>query len=176
MYLARFGGHEFGPAHIQALFLHVQRMSFRILPTVRYSCQACWSPEKFVNWVLYDALWLAQSSLRQGGDAAYPTSNRPCSSRCRLDDPQIQQGAPVQNRGVLEIGDMLGATGYIWNYLCSIIFRRYVSHLQSNYHHWARNRIRGGVFAWHLLIGMIRFRLCPVHARDVELSIYSFGG
>jgi len=59
-------------------------------------------------------LSLVQLSLRQEDDSVYPTTtSRPSSSRCRFDDPQSQQVAPVQNRGVPEMGDVLGGTEYI---------------------------------------------------------------
>ena len=108
--------------------------------------------------------WQAQLFLRREVDPVYPTTSHPCSSRCRFDDSQSQQGAPVQNRGVPEIGDVLEGTEYIWKYPCSITFRRYVSRLQSKYPRRVRNRVQRGAFARHLLIGMIRFWSCPVHA------------
>jgi len=54
-FLAPFGGQGLGPTGIQDRFLGVQRMSFQMLPIVRYSGQACWSPKRLVNWVLLDA-------------------------------------------------------------------------------------------------------------------------
>jgi len=120
--------------------------------------------------------WLAQSSLRQEVDRVYPTTNHPCLSRSRFEDPQSLRGAPVPNRGVPEKEDVLGGTGYIWKYPCSIMFQRYVSHLQSNYHRRARNRVQRGVFARHLQIGKIQFWSCPVHAWDDDLSRFSFAG
>jgi len=115
-------------------------------------------------------IWLAQSSLRCAVDFVYPTTNHLCSSRCRFDDPQSQRGALVQDWGEPEMGDVPTGTGYIWKYPCRIMFRSYVSHLQSNYHTWARNRVQRAALAGHLLIGMIQFWSCPVHAWDVDLS------
>ena len=118
-------------------------------------------------------IWLAQLSLWQEVNSGYATTSRQYSSRCRFDDPQSQQGAPVQNLGVPEMGDVLGATEYIWKDPCSITFWRYVSHLQSNYHRWALNRVQRGAFAGHLQIGIIRFWNCPADAWDVDPSMFS---
>jgi hypothetical protein len=121
-------------------------------------------------------IWLAQSSLLQDVDPVYPTTSCLCSSYCRFNDPQSQWGAPVQNRGVPDMGDVLGGTEYIWKYPCSTMFRRYVSHLQSNYDWRARNGVPRGAFIGYLLIGMIRFCSCPVHAWDVDLSMFWWAG
>jgi len=43
------------PTSIQARLSDVCEIFFQILPIVRYSGQACWSPEKLVKWVLSDA-------------------------------------------------------------------------------------------------------------------------
>jgi len=119
-------------------------------------------------------IWLAPSSLWWVIDPVYPTTNPRCSSCCTLDVHQSQRGELVQTRGVPTKRDVLGGTGYIWTYPCGIMFRRYVSHLQSNYHCRARNGVQRGVFSGHLQIGMIRFWSCPVRAWDVDISIISF--
>jgi len=121
-------------------------------------------------------IWLAQSLLWQEVHLVYPTTNRLCSSRCRFDDPQSQGGVPVQNGCAPEMGDVPKGTGYIWKYPCSIMFRRYVSNLQSNCHHRAQNRVQRGPFEGHLPNGIIRFWSCPVHAWDVDQSRFSFAG
>jgi len=121
-------------------------------------------------------IWLAQLSLRQEADLAYPTTNCLCSSRCIFSDFPSLWGAPVQNRGAPGMGDVPTRTGFIWEYRCSIMFRRYVSHLQSKFHRRAQNCVERDAFAGHLLIGMIRFWSCPVHASDVDLSTISFAG
>jgi len=105
-----------------------------------------------------------------------PTTNCRCSSSCRFDDPQSQRGAPVQNQSPPEIGDVPKGTGYIWKYRCSIMFRRYVNDVQSNYHRQAWNRVQRGAFAGHLLIGIIWSWSCPVHAWDADLSRFLFAG
>jgi len=46
-----------------------------------------------------------------------------------------------------------------------------MSHRQSNYHCRARNRVQGRACTGHLLIGIIRFCSCHVHAWDVDLSM-----
>ena len=120
--------------------------------------------------------WLPQLSLRQEVDLVYPNTNCLGSSRCRLDGCQSQEGAPVRNCGVSEKDDVLGDTGYIWKYPCSIMFQRYVSHLKSNYYCRTWNQVQRGAFAWHLLIGRIRFWNCPVYTWDVDLSIFLFAG
>jgi len=114
--------------------------------------------------------WLAQLSLWQEFDAVYSTASRLCSSRCRLDNTQSQRGAPVRNRGVTDIGDVIRQTGYIWKYPCCIMLQRYVSHLDSNYPRRAWNWVFRGAFPGHLLIELIRFCRCPVHAWDVDIS------
>jgi len=53
--LTPFREHEIIPMIIQLCCFVVQWISFRILPIVRYSGQASWSPEKLVMWVLFDA-------------------------------------------------------------------------------------------------------------------------
>jgi len=55
VFFAPFGGHGISLMWIQAHFLGLQLTSFCILPLVRNSGQACWSPEKLVKWVLSDA-------------------------------------------------------------------------------------------------------------------------
>ena len=42
------------------------------------------------------------------------------------------------------MGDVPNGTVYIWKYPCSITFQRYVSHLQSSYHHRAWNQVERG--------------------------------
>jgi len=55
VFLAHFRGLRNSPTRIQARIIGVRRISFRILPIVRYSGQACRSPEKLVKWVFSDA-------------------------------------------------------------------------------------------------------------------------
>jgi len=128
-----------------------------------------WSPKSCQMQIL-----LACLSLRQEVDPLYPTTCRQCLCRCRFDNPQSQQGTPVQNRCLPEWANVLGGTEYIWKYPGSIIFRSYVSHLWSNYHHQAQNRVQRGAFAGPQLIGRIWFERCPVHTRDVDLSRFLF--
>jgi len=119
---------------------------------------------------------LTKSSLWKEFDAVYPSTSRPGSSRCRFDDPQNQQGAPVQNRGVPEMGDVQGGTEYMWKYPCSIKFQRYVTNLQTKDHRRAWHQVQRGVFSGHLLIGMIQSCGCTVHSWDVDLSRFSSAG
>jgi hypothetical protein len=74
------------------------------------------------------------------------------------------------------MGDVPKGTGYIWKYPCSIMFRRCVSHLQSNCHCRIRNWVQTGACIRYLLIGMSRFWSCPVHAWDVAQFRFSFAG
>jgi len=119
---------------------------------------------------------LQQSSLRQELDPAYHTTNRTCSSHCRFDNPQSQRGTPVQKWSVTQMEDVLGKIGYIRLYPCGVMFWRDVSHLQSNYNCRAQNWVQRGAFSGHLLIGLIRFWSCPVHALDVDVSMILFVG
>jgi len=120
--------------------------------------------------------WRAQSSLQQNVDPVYPITSHTCSSSCRFDDPHSQCGTPVPNWGVPAMGDVQRGTEYNWKYPWSIMFQRYVGHLQSNYHRQVWNRVQSGVFTGHLLIGMIPFCSCPVYAWNVDLSMFSFTG
>ena len=121
-------------------------------------------------------IWLARLSLWQDVDPVYPTTNCLCLSCCRINDPPSQRGTQVDNWGVPEMGDVLGGTGFIWKYPCSIMFRRYASTLQFHYDCQARNKVQREAFAKHMLIGMIRFWSCPVPVWDIDLSIISFTG
>jgi len=100
MTLAPFGGHGISPTRIQARFLCVWRIFFRILPLMRHSGQACWSPNNWSSESCWMHIGLPQSSLRQEVDHVYPNTCRLSSSCGRFDHPQSQQGALVQNRGV----------------------------------------------------------------------------
>jgi len=130
-----------------------------------WSSESCWMH-----------IWLARPSLRQEVDLVYSTTNRQCSSRCRFDDLRSQRGALGQNWGAPAMGYVPNGIGYIWKYLCRLMFRGYVRHLQSNYHRRARNRVQRGAFMGHLPIGMIPFWSCPVHAWVVDPSRFSFAG
>jgi len=121
-------------------------------------------------------LWLAQLFLWHEVDHVHPTTRGQYSSHSRFDDPQSQWDALVQNRGVPEMGDVLGETEYIWHNPSSIIFRRYVSHLQCNYYCWAQNPVQRGALPGHLLIGMVQSCSCPVHAWDVDQSMFLSAG
>jgi len=68
--------------------------------------------------------WLGRLSLQQEADLAYPTSSRRCCSRCIFGDFPSLRGAPVRYPGAPEMGDVPNGTAYIWNYPCSIMFRR----------------------------------------------------
>jgi len=120
--------------------------------------------------------WLAQTSPWQEAELAYPTTNHPFSSCCIFGNCPSLQGTQVQNRGVPEMGDGPTRLVYIRKYPYSIMCQRYVNNLQSNYHCQAWNPVERGAFAGHLLKGMIRFWSCPVHASDVDLFTFSFGG
>jgi len=115
-------------------------------------------------------IWVPPSSLRYEVHPVYPTTNCPCPSHWRFDDPQSQQGAQVQNQGGPEMGHVPKRTAYIWKYPFGWMFWRHVSHFQSNYHCRAQNRVQRGAFVWHLLIGMIQFWSCLVHTWDVDHS------
>jgi hypothetical protein len=56
---------------------------------------------------------LAQSSLWREIDVVNPTTKGSSSSCCKFDDPQSLRDAHVHNRGVREMENVLGATGYI---------------------------------------------------------------
>jgi hypothetical protein len=85
-------------------------------------------------------------------------------------------GAPAQNWGAPEIWDVRNGTVHIWQYHCSIMFRRYVNNVHANHHGQARNPVERGPFAGHLLIRMIWCWSCPVHNTDVNLSTFLFIG
>jgi len=120
--------------------------------------------------------WLTQSSPRQYADLASHTSNRQWSSRGLFSDFRSQCCAQVHNRGAPEISDVPTGSVSIWRYPCSIMWRRYVNDLQSNYHHQAQNRLERAAFAGHWLVGMIRFSSFPVDASNDDLSMFSFAG
>jgi len=176
MVLAAFGGHGISATRFKAHCLGVHGYRFKYYGLWDTAATHAYHPN---NWSC-ECCWmhtcLAQSSLRQEVDRVYPTTNRPLGSRSWQDHPQSQCGPPVQNRGVPEMGDLLGGTGYSWKYPWSIMFQRYMSDLQSKVHRGARTRVQRGAFAGHLLNGIIPFWSCPVHAWDVDLSIFSFVG
>jgi len=70
--------------------------------------------------------------------------------------------------------DVLRGTRENWKYPCSIMFRRYVSHLQSNYHVQARIGVQRASWGGHLPIQMIWYWCCPVHTWDVHLAMFWF--
>ena len=130
-----------------------------------WSSESCWMHK-----------WSAQLSLQQEVHLTYPTTNHQCSSRWIFSHFPSLWGAPVQNQGSPEMGDVPKGIVYIWKHFCSILFQRYVNTLQSNYHHQAGNWVERGTFARHLLIGMNQFWSCPVPASDVDPSKFSFAG
>jgi len=78
--------------------------------------------------------------------------------------------------GPPEMGDVTKGTAYIWKYPCRIMFQRYVSDHQSNYHCQAANQVQRTAFVGHLPIGIIPFWSCPGHTWDVYLSRFLFAG
>jgi len=120
--------------------------------------------------------WLAQSSLQQEADLAYPTTTPLCSSSCIFCDLPSMQGAPVENWGAPEPGDVPKGTAYIWKYQCSIMYQWCANDVQSNLYCQARYRVERGGFVQHLLIEMIRCWSCPVHTSVVDLSTFLFAG
>jgi len=109
-------------------------------------------------------------------DPAYPSSNRRCSYCCVICGLESGSGAPDQNRGASETGDVPEETLLMWISPYCIIFWRYVADCQTTYHHCARNRIQPKAFAVHLLIDVIPFCRYPVHSSDDDPSMVLFVG
>ena len=84
----------------------------------------------------------AQLSLWKEADHVHHTTNSECSSCSKSGDFLCQRCPPVPNRGAPDLEDVSNDTVYIQRYPSSMMFRRYVNDLQSDYYPEAQIKSR----------------------------------
>ena len=154
----------------------MQQISFGVLPILRTNGNPCWSPKKYHNWEMSVSRWLSQLMPWAVDRSVSFMVNRQCSSHTLLTHFAGKYSATFQYLGAPEMGHLLWWALDVWKYHCSIMFWRYVNHLQTNCHHWAWYRPQREALAECLLIGLIWFWCCALHAPDGTISTLVFAG
>jgi len=176
VFLAHFRGQWIGPMTIQVCFSGLGCLSLRI-STIGNQWPHMLSTQKFTQLSLVGCT-MDWHSCRPGSKLikGYHTSKRLWSFCCIICYLMSLWGERVETCGAPEMGDLLKGSVSISKYPCSTMSQRYANDLQSNNHCWAQNQVQRGAFAGYLQIEMVPFSRCPVHASDISLCMFSFGG
>ena len=156
---ASFGGQGISPIRIQSGMAESRGYLFECYQLWDTEARHAYHPQDGSSESSRMLPWLAQSLRQQPSHLSWSTTNRLYSSRCMVVHLLSLQGAQVQNRCVLEMGDVIIATVDIWKYPCSIMFQRYVKDIHLNFTCCAQNEVQRGIYARHLVIGMIQFEV-----------------
>jgi len=115
----------------KAQFLVVLQTMYWILPTVKYSGQACWSYKQLVIWVLLYIPIISTFITQPGLYPVYHTTKCLCSCSCILDGPPRLGAINHRNYSFPIFENILLESGHSWIYSCSILFRNKANHQHS---------------------------------------------